>query len=77
MHPNHFGWPPSPLERKLMEICLWKQVSKKYMDFYTQINTKISVRCIALELAKVIRHDTLTMYTPSDICCEFEIVDLL
>jgi hypothetical protein len=52
-------------------------VKKMSMDLYTQIDTRINVKCIELELARVIRHDTLTMYTPNDICCEFEIVDLL
>jgi hypothetical protein len=52
-------------------------VKKNSMDLYTQRDTIISVKCIELELARVTRHDTLTMYTPSDICCEFEIVDLL
>lgn len=52
-------------------------VKKINMDFYTQRDTIISVKCIELELERVIRHDTLTMYTPSDICCGFKIVDLL
>lgn len=51
-------------------------VKKISMDLYTQRDIRISVKCIELELARIIRHDTLTMYTPSDICCEFEIVDL-
>lgn len=54
-----------------------ESVKKNNMDLYTQRDTRISVKCIELELARVIRHDTLTMYTPSDICCEFELVDLL
>ncbi len=51
-------------------------VKKKHGSLHTNRH-QISVKCIELELARVIRHDTITMYTPSDICCEFEIVDLL
>jgi len=77
-HPNHFGWPSRPLKRKLKgDLFMEASVKKICMDLYTQIDTKINVKCIELELAKIIRHDTLTMYTPNDICCEFEIVDLL
>ncbi len=43
-------------------------VKKISMDLYTQRDTIINVKCIELELARTIRHDTLTMYTPSDIC---------
>jgi hypothetical protein len=59
------------------DLFMEESVKKNNMDLYTQRDTRISVKCIELELARVIRHDTLTMYTPSDICCEFELVDLL
>lgn len=38
-HPNHFGWPSSPLKRKLKEICLWRQVSKKLVWIFTHKKT--------------------------------------
>jgi len=64
-------------EKKIKgNLLMEASVKKISMYICTQKDTKINVKCIELELIRVIRHDTLTMYTPSDICCEFEIVDL-
>jgi hypothetical protein len=56
-------------EKKIRrDLSMEASVKKISMDLYTQRDTIINVKCIELELARTIRHDTLTMYTPSDIC---------